>query len=54
MTTQHIANTLIETAFEFMAKKAGVSIDEIKTYIATSETGANYFADLIKSGIESL
>lgn len=49
---QQKAKIIVETALEFMANKAGVSIAQIADYISTSETGANYFADLIKIGME--
>lgn len=48
---QQKAKIIVDTALEFMANKAGVSISQIADYIATNETGASYFADLIKIGM---
>ena len=49
---QQKAKIIVDTALEFMANKAGISVSDVIEFIQESETGAKYFADLIKIGSE--
>jgi hypothetical protein len=42
-----IAEILVDEAFNFMASKANVSVDEVKSYIASSDEWQKYFMSLI-------
>lgn len=50
--TQELANIIVAQAFEFMATKAQVTVEEIKTYIMSSEIGMKRFLELVKFGTE--
>lgn len=51
-----LAKVIVEGAFDFMAQKAGVTVDAIKATIAADPTGntARYFADLVAAGAANI
>ena len=53
---QNLADIIVNGAFEFMAAKAGVSVDAIKSVVFADQTGnaARRFAELVSAGANNI